>query len=514
MAAHTYRTWLWSSRRLRDLERAVVRRPSRGSATRCSSRRSRRCVGHAARRRGRGASSPVGAVRRCSRAGARRRPTAAALAAWLFLGGVMTNVVIGRMPFMLGIALAVAAWACARRSRVAAARARRSRACGRARSRASSSPSRRSRRRGAAARRRRRDAAAGAPRSRSARRRSSAGCSWRAVPRGRRDHFAATAFWPMLLVCLGGVALLDPRGAPDAVGRRPAVPGACSSPRSRSRTRSGRTRCGSGVRARAVGARRSRTRRACRALAVASVGVALLYLQWLPAVRAVGRGARRPVDAGSPSTPRCCDFLARARQARRALEVPLTRNHWEAADLARGRSRSRAAGTASSTARSTRSSTTSDAADARALPRWLRENAVRWVALPNAPLDFSATAERRCCSSGAAATSSSVYDVGATGASGRCAAPMPPASGAAQPARRRRRTGSIEATRPGRRVVRQHATRRTGPSRPATAACPRTRRAGRWSTASRAAAGARALLGARRAAARAALRAATTRRRA
>ena len=48
-------------------------------------------------------------------------PGAGALAAWLFLGGVMSNVVIGRMPFTLGIALAVGAWACARRSRLAAA---------------------------------------------------------------------------------------------------------------------------------------------------------------------------------------------------------------------------------------------------------------------------------------------------------------------------------------------------------------------------------------------------------
>src|SRR5215211_8778208 len=48
-------------------------------------------------------------------------PGTGALAAWLFLGGVMSNVVIGRMPFTLGIALAVGAWVCARRSRAAAA---------------------------------------------------------------------------------------------------------------------------------------------------------------------------------------------------------------------------------------------------------------------------------------------------------------------------------------------------------------------------------------------------------
>src|SRR5687767_14146733 len=40
---------------------------------------------------------------------------AAAAATWLFAGGVLANVVIGRMPFTLGIALAVGAWLCAER---------------------------------------------------------------------------------------------------------------------------------------------------------------------------------------------------------------------------------------------------------------------------------------------------------------------------------------------------------------------------------------------------------------
>ena len=39
-----------------------------------------------------------------------RRPS---LAAWLFAGGVMTNVLIGRVPFVLGIALGALAWLCA-----------------------------------------------------------------------------------------------------------------------------------------------------------------------------------------------------------------------------------------------------------------------------------------------------------------------------------------------------------------------------------------------------------------
>ena len=46
-------------------------------------------------------------------------PGAATAATWLFAAGVLSNVVIGRMPFTLGIALAVAAWLCAERTTVA-----------------------------------------------------------------------------------------------------------------------------------------------------------------------------------------------------------------------------------------------------------------------------------------------------------------------------------------------------------------------------------------------------------
>src|SRR5689334_8192487 len=44
-------------------------------------------------------------------------PTAGAVASWLFTAGVLSNVWIGRMPFLLGIAFAVAAWAAARSGR-------------------------------------------------------------------------------------------------------------------------------------------------------------------------------------------------------------------------------------------------------------------------------------------------------------------------------------------------------------------------------------------------------------
>src|SRR3954465_15081249 len=44
-------------------------------------------------------------------------PAAGAAAAWLFTAGVLSNVAIGRMPFLLGIALGVGAWTAARARR-------------------------------------------------------------------------------------------------------------------------------------------------------------------------------------------------------------------------------------------------------------------------------------------------------------------------------------------------------------------------------------------------------------
>src|SRR4051794_36649444 len=44
-------------------------------------------------------------------------PSASAAAMWLLTAGVLSNVLIGRMPFLLGIALAVAAWSAARSRR-------------------------------------------------------------------------------------------------------------------------------------------------------------------------------------------------------------------------------------------------------------------------------------------------------------------------------------------------------------------------------------------------------------
>jgi hypothetical protein len=133
------------------------------------------------------------------------------------------------------------------------------------------------------------------------------------------------------------------------------------------------------------------------ALAVAGVG--LLYLQWLPAVRAVAEAH------GDPSTRPAFQaearrFLEKVAQPGERVEVPLTRNHWEAADIAK------VVPLARGWERQLDQKSNPIFYDKRKLTparyhAWLRENAVRWVALPTAPLDYSARQEAQLLGRGA-----------------------------------------------------------------------------------------------------------------
>jgi hypothetical protein len=132
---------------------------------------------------------------------------------------------------------------------------------------------------------------------------------------------------------------------------------------------------------------------------IAVVGVGLLYLQWLPAVRAVAEAH------GDPSTrlsfqAEARDFLSRVAQPGERVEVPLTMNHWEAADLAKvvplARGWERQLDQKANPIFYDDKPLTASAYHA-----WLRENAIHWVALPNAPLDYSAQDEKKVLERGA-----------------------------------------------------------------------------------------------------------------
>src|SRR3954447_2490749 len=318
-------------------------------------------------------------------------PSAGAVATWLLTAGVLSNVLIGRMPFLLGIALTVAAWS-----------------AGRSKHRALSgflalcamlaSP-----------------VAGvflvlGATAKLIADGRSAlAQALWLGLPclaggiglyllfpEGGTDRFAATAFWPMLAVSAAGVALLAPvRRTLWAAGLLylAVLIGAFVVP-----TPFGQNALRLGVLA-GPSVLALAHRRRVPVLALAVVGVGLLYLQWLPAVRAVAEAH------GDPSTrdsfqAEARNFLTKVTKPGERVEVPLTMNHWEAADLAKyfplARGWERQLDQKANPLFYDKSTLT-----AARYHAWLRENAVRWVALPNARLDYSARDEEALLERGA-----------------------------------------------------------------------------------------------------------------
>jgi hypothetical protein len=313
------------------------------------------------------------------------RPTAAAAATWLFACAVLANLVIGRMPFTLGIALAVAAWGCVERGRrVAAALAALASvlaspvagaflllAAG-ARLLALGRPELP------------RAASLGVPVL------LGGGALALLFPEGGDDRFVASAFWPMLAVTLAGVALIAPRRrAWRAAGLLSlAVLAAAFVVPSTFGQNALRFPLVLGPAALLLAPRPG-----VPALARAVVVGALVYLAWLPAVRAAGEAHGDPsTQAAFWRAPRA--FLARAAKPGERVEVAFTRNHWEAAylapevPLARGWERQL-------DEKANPLFYDGDTLTAARYGRWLRENAVRWVALPDAPLDYSARAEAR-----------------------------------------------------------------------------------------------------------------------
>ena len=112
-------------------------------------------------------------------------------------------------------------------------------------------------------------------------------------------------------------------------------------------------------------------------------------------------------------------FLGPRAKPGERLEVPLTRNHWEATYLAQDYPLARGWHRQLDRKVNPLFYDREHPLTRRATERWLRENAVRWVALPTAPLDFSARIERELLLGGR--RSSSRCTRRPTGASGRCA---------------------------------------------------------------------------------------------
>lgn len=202
-------------------------------------------------------------------------------------------------------------------------------------------------------------------------------------PEGGAERFVATAFWPLLALNLAAVALLRgrPRMAAIAAAVLLVLAFAVESPLGHNATRlavvagpAALVACGRG-----------------RGWAVVAVAAGLLYLQWLPAVRAVAESWGDPAAEAAYHAP-LLGFLDRAAAPGDRVEVVHTRNHWDAVHVARHWAIARG------WERQLDLKVNGLFYDDEPLTpgryeAWLRREHIRWVALPDAPLDYSARAE-------------------------------------------------------------------------------------------------------------------------
>ncbi|MGD9736127.1 MAG: hypothetical protein AB7V58_11055 [Solirubrobacterales bacterium] len=128
------------------------------------------------------------------------------------------------------------------------------------------------------------------------------------------------------------------------------------------------------------------------AVLAATIGGSL-YWQVTASVSQIARSVGDPSTSAAYFQPAAAWLRAHGAEGER-IEVPSTANHWEAAylapnfDLARGWLRQ------ADTARDDIFYDEGELTD-RTYSRWLRDNAIAYVALPDADLDYSSIAERR-----------------------------------------------------------------------------------------------------------------------
>jgi hypothetical protein len=215
-------------------------------------------------------------------------------------------------------------------------------------------------------------------------------------PAGGREPFAKTAFLPIPIFALLCVYLLPNRERALRIGWLLYGAAGCAallinSPMGGNAVRLG-SLVGGPVMACALATRGRR-------LGLAPIGLllALAVWQWSPAVRDVNKALEDPASKASYYRP-LLDYLAKADPDRARIEIPFTRSHWEAAEvaphfpLARGWERQ---------ADIERNGLFYDGVlNPITYATWLTERGVRFVALPDAKPDYSAYTERALIETG------------------------------------------------------------------------------------------------------------------
>jgi hypothetical protein len=119
-----------------------------------------------------------------------------------------------------------------------------------------------------------------------------------------------------------------------------------------------------------------------------------LYWQVTASVNQIARSVGDPSTASSYFAP-VATWLRENDGAAARVEVPPTANHWESAYLAPGFELARGWLRQLDTTRDDIFYRDDERLTDRAYRAWLHDNAIRYVALPDAPLDYSSVAERR-----------------------------------------------------------------------------------------------------------------------
>lgn len=127
-----------------------------------------------------------------------------------------------------------------------------------------------------------------------------------------------------------------------------------------------------------------------RRAAIVALALGMAAWQWLAPVREVAKGAGDPSTSAAYHAP-VAAFIAAQGGPLGRVEVPFTRGHWEAVHL--GRRLPLARGWETQLDTRYNPLFYDDTVDARSYRAWLRRTAVRWVAVPDAPLDPSGRAE-------------------------------------------------------------------------------------------------------------------------
>jgi hypothetical protein len=215
-------------------------------------------------------------------------------------------------------------------------------------------------------------------------------------PAGGREPFAKTAFLPIPILALLFAYLMPRRERALRTGALLYALAGCAallihSPMGGNAVRLGSLVGGPLVAAALLG----RGRRV--GLGPAVLMLALAVWQWSPAVRDVNKALEDPATRASYYRP-LLDYLAVADFDRARIEIPFTRSHWEAAEvaphfpLARGWERQ---------ADIARNGLFYDGVlNPITYAAWLTEHGVRFVALPDAKPDYSAYRERALIETG------------------------------------------------------------------------------------------------------------------